>query len=224
MISYHFYAGPSPSQDLDNWQYTFWDQAERFLDSVRYIQAIRQRLSPETETDTNELGCILPYDTADHLVRPIPNGYWNLCGAMYAYLYVELAKQGIEVAGESQLVGYPTQFPSVSMVNWTTGQPNARFWVLKLLHDNFGPGDKLVKTEGGSSGVYAQGFVTKSDQRKLLLINQRNRPASISLPEAAGSTEQYVNEETAESGVGKSRLARDETALGPFEVSVITMK
>ncbi len=72
MVSYHFYAGPSPSQNLNNWQYTFWDQAERFLDTVHYIQAIRQRLSPETLTDTNELGCILPYDTADHLVRPIP--------------------------------------------------------------------------------------------------------------------------------------------------------
>lgn len=223
MISYHFYAGPSPDQSLNNWQYTFFDQADRFLDTVRFIQAIRQRLSPETLTDTNELGCILPYDTEAHLVRPIPNGYWNLCGAMFAYLYVELAKQGIEVAGESQLVGYPTQFPSVSMVNWTTGQPNARFWVLKLLHDNFGPGDKLVKTDGSSEAVYAQGFVTKSGQHKLLLINRRNRPATISLAGAAGSSEQYVNEQTAESGVGTARLARDETALGPFEVSVITL-
>jgi hypothetical protein len=110
------------------------------------------------------------------------------------------------------------------MVDWTTGQPNARFWVLKLLHDNFGPGDKLVKTEGGSGSVYAQGFVTRSGRHKLLLINRRNRPALISLPGAAGSTEQYVNEETVESGVGTGRLARDETALGPFEVSVITMK
>lgn len=223
MISYHFYANPTPSQDLNDWQYTFFDQADHFLDTVRYVQEIRRRLSPETRTDTDELGCILPYDTADHLVRSIPNGYWNLCGAMYAYLYAQLAHQGIEVAGESQLVGYPTQFPSVSMVSWTTGQPNARFWVLKLLHDNSGPGDKLVKTEGGSSAVYAQGFVTPSGQRKLLLINKRNRPASISLPGAAGSTEQYVNEETAESGVGTARLVRNETTMGPFEVSVITL-
>ena len=224
MISYHFYASPTPGQDLNNWQYTFWDQADRFLGTVRFIQAIRQRLSPETETDTNELGCILPYDTADHLVRPIPNGYWNLCGAMYAYLYAQLAQLGIEVAGESQLVGYPTQFPSVSMVNWNTGQPNARFWVLKLLHDNFGPGDKLVKTEGGSAEVYAQGFVTPSGQHKLLLINRRNRPATVSLPGAAGSSEEYVNEETAESGVGTAHLVRDETALGAFEVCVITLR
>ncbi len=224
MLSYHFYASPTPDQNLNNWQYTFFDQADRFLDTVRFIQAIRQRLSPETQTDTNELGCILPYDTADHLVRPIPNGYWNLCGAMYAYLYAQLAHLGIEVAGESQLVGYPTQFPSVSMVDWTTGQPNARFWILKLLHDNFGPGDKLVKTAGGSGEIYAQGFLTRTGQRKLLLINKRNRPATISLPGAAGSAEQYVNEETAESGVGTARLARDDTALGPFEVSVITLR
>ncbi len=224
MISYHFYASPTPGQDINDWQYTFFDQAERFLDTVRYIQLIRERLSPETETDTDELGCILPYDTADHLVRTIPNGYWNLCGAMYAYLYAELARQGIEVAGESQLVGYPTQFPSVSMVNWTTGQPNARFWVLKLLHHNFGPGDKLVKTEGGSGAVYAQAFVTKAGEHKLLLINKRNRAVQVSLPGAAGASEQYVDEQTGESGVGTVRLVRDETALGPFEVSVITLR
>jgi len=80
-----------------------------------------------------------------------------------------------------------------------------------------------VKTEGGSGAVYAQGFVTPSGRHKLLLINKRNRPASISLPGAAGSPEQYVDEETAESGVGTARLVRDETTLGPFEVSVVTL-
>ncbi len=224
MISYHFYATPTPGQNINDWQYTFFDQADRFLDTVRYIQAIRQRLSPKTETDADELGCILPYDTADHLVLPIPNGYWNLCGAMYAYLYAQLALQGIEVAGESQLVGYPTQFPSVSMVDWTTGQPNARFWVLALLHDNFGAGDKLVKTEGVSRTVYAQGFVTPAGRHKLLLINKRNRPAVVSLPGAKGSTERYVDEQTAETGIGVAHLARDETTLSPFEVSVIYLK
>ena len=109
------------------------------------------------------------------------------------------------------------------MVNWKTGQPNARFWVLKLLHDNFGPGDKMVRTEGGSSAVYAQGFVTPAGKHKLLLINKRNRPAVISLPGAAGSTEEFVDEETAESGLGKARLARNQTTLGAFEVSVVTL-
>jgi len=74
---------------------------------------------------------------------------------MYAYLYGELAKLGIDVAGESQMVGFPTQWPSVSMVDWDTGQPNARFWVLKLLRANFGPGDKLVNTLMGTPSFTA---------------------------------------------------------------------
>jgi hypothetical protein len=28
------------------------------------------------------------------------------------------------------------QYPSVSMINWTTGEGNARFWTLKLLLDH----------------------------------------------------------------------------------------
>ena len=59
------------------------------------------------------------------------------------------AQIGIDVAGESQLVGYPTQFPSVTMVDWSDGRPNARYWVLKLLHDNFGPGDTLIDSGSG---------------------------------------------------------------------------
>jgi hypothetical protein len=45
-------------------------------------------------------------------------------------------------------VSNPTPpFPrKVSLVNWTTGAGNARYWVLKLLIDEVGPGDKLVAT------------------------------------------------------------------------------
>ena len=130
------------------------------------------------------------------MAKPIPNSYWNLCAGLYAYLYSELAKRGVEVAGESQLVGYPTQFPSVSMVDWTSGQPNARFWVLKLLHDNFGPGDKLVNTSVDSSYVYAQAFQTRDGKRKLLLINKRNRPFEVSTPASQGSNVTYVDQTT----------------------------
>jgi hypothetical protein len=54
-ISYHFYASPDAAQTIDNWQYTFFDQADGFLNSVRFIEEIRKSLSPETKTDTDEL-------------------------------------------------------------------------------------------------------------------------------------------------------------------------
>ena len=63
----------------------------------------------------------------------IPHAYWNAAGALYGYLFIEESKLGVDVIGESQLVGYPSQFPSVSMMNYNTGKPNARYWVVKLL-------------------------------------------------------------------------------------------
>ena len=57
-------------------------------------------------------------DQPGHITQPIPPAYWNLAGSLYAYLYIELSRLQIDIIGESQLVGYPTQFPSVSMMNW----------------------------------------------------------------------------------------------------------
>jgi hypothetical protein len=142
MISYHFYASPSADQSPEVQQFTFFDQADRFIATVRYIEAIRRRLSPQTRTTVDEIGSISADDgeqtAPGHLTKPIPDSYWNLSGATFAYVFAHLAELGIDVAGESQLVGYPTQFPSVSMVDWTTGAPNARFRVLQLLKNNFG--------------------------------------------------------------------------------------
>ncbi len=134
-ISYHFYATPSYEHEtIDGYQHTFFEKANAFLEKVRYIENIRKRLSPHTITTINEIGSILGFD-----LTQIPESYWNLSGALYAYIFLELTKMGIDVAGESQLVGYPTQFPDVSMMDWENGHPNARYWVLKLIKENFGP-------------------------------------------------------------------------------------
>src|SRR5919197_153642 len=131
---------------------------------------MRKRLSPTTRTTINEIGSISADDQVQgrpgHVAKPIPDSYWNLSGALYAYVFGNLATLGIDVAGESQLVGYPTQFPSVSMVDWNTGAPNARFRVLELLKDNIAPGVKLVKTETQSGDVYALGFLDRTGSRK----------------------------------------------------------
>ena len=67
MISYHFYAIPTADQSPEVQQYTFFDQAAGFLNSVRYIESIRQRLSPKTQTDLDEMGCIPADDYAGSL-------------------------------------------------------------------------------------------------------------------------------------------------------------
>jgi len=223
MISYHFYASPGKGQTIDPWQYTFFDQADGFLNSVRYIETIRKRLSPETRTDTDELGVILPTDNKPEDKVPPPAAYWNLAGSLYAYLYIELAQLQIDVVGESQLVGYPTQFPSVSMMNWQNNKPNARFWVLKLIKDSFHPGDTLVETHlsgDDSDSVAAQAFITPGG-RKLLLANKRNHAVEIKLPDADKASALTVDLETGDGPARSVKPAGGNIMLEPFAVTVV---
>lgn len=220
MISYHFYAKASRDATFESLQYSFFEQAESFVNTVRYIETIRTKLSPKTGTVINEVGSILPG------VRPenIPLEYWNLSGAVFAYVYSELARQGIEIVGESQLLGFPTQFPSVSMLDWNTGKPNARYHVLKLLKDNFTPGDRIAATEPGrNTYIYAQGFVNRDGKRKMLLVNRRNRTIEVSLPEIKGANITRIDQTTNYNAPVTEKVTDEKLALGGFAVAVVTL-
>jgi len=146
-----------------------------------------------------------------------------LAGAMYAHIFLELTKIGIDVAGESQLVGYPTQFPDVSMMNWENGKPNARFWVLKLLKDNFGPGDKLVGTKVNASNISAQGFATNGG-KKILLINKKDEEVQLELPaEAKNASIFSVDITTQDNPPMKVQLTGNKIKLNAFSVTVIKL-
>jgi hypothetical protein len=226
-ISYHFYAVPTSDQNSEIHPYTFFDQADHFLDTVHYVESIRQRLSPDTLTMLNEIGTIRAEDigpsSPSTTKEPLPASYWNLSAAVYAYLYAQLAGLGIDVAGESQLVGYPTQFPSVSMIDWNTGRPNARYCVLKLLRENFGPGDRLIETNLDTPSVYAQAFVTPQGVKKVLLINKRDRAAQVLL---SGATRGRL--EVVDQNIGPNQaaitLSSDHLTLSAFVVAVVTLQ
>jgi hypothetical protein len=232
-ISFHVYAAPGADQPQEAWPFTFFGRANEFLAAARYIVRLRDRLSPTTKIMVNESGAILPGDMVqgepNHVEKSIPTAYWNLSGALYAYVYVELANLGVDVVGESQLVGFPSQFPSVTMIDWTTGKPNARYAVLELLKNNFGPGDDLPGTEvidhgipADTDAITAQAFVAGSE-RKLLLINQRNREIQVELPkEFVGASMQTIGGTSPD--VIRQDVAVSNLRLLPFAVSVITLK
>ncbi len=225
MISYHFYAigSSSPGQGADVMQYTFWDRADGFLHATQFIESIRKRLSPKTKTAVNELGSILTNEAS----APIPPEYWPLSGALYAYTYLGLANLGIDIVGESQLVGYPTQYPSVSMINWTNGRPNARYWVLKLLKDNFAPGDKFVDAgikgnEPDAQQAITLQAVTTPRGKRLLLINKRNRTVRLVMPaELKGSKIGMVDASTGDERPSESIVGDQAIELKPFAVAVV---
>jgi Glycosyl hydrolases family 39 len=222
MISYHFYAVPTPDQTPEIEQYTFFEQADHFLNTVRYIETIRERLSPTTRTTVNEIGTILAGDPGQpgQPTPVIPDSYWNLSAAVYAYVYGNLAALGIDIAGESQAVGYPTQFPSVSMVDWTTGAPNARWRALELLHKHFAPGDKLVQTALNTPYVYAQAYRTRAGKREVLLVSKRDRPLAVRLEEPG--TFEHVDQ-TTRGGACASQPVQDLMTLSGYDVGVLTL-
>jgi hypothetical protein len=228
MISYHAYTQPGSGESESDYPFSFFDQADQFLREVRYIEAIRKRLSPDTRTTIDELGSILPSDFDQGkpgcVFKPINPSYWNLSGAFYAYIFAHLATLGIDVVGKSQLLGYPGQFPSVSLLDWDTGQPNARFWVLKLLRDNFAPGDKLVETSAPSPTIYAQGFITRDGKRKVLLLNKRDEPRTLDIPGAVGTELEYVDQTTGLDPPAKAPSTGEQITLKGFAVVVATLK
>lgn len=235
MVGLHFYALPTPDQSPEVQRFTVFEQVDKFVDVVRYVERIRMRLSPSTRMLVNELGIILPDEfrraNPGFRPQPIPESYRNLFAAVFAYSFAELARLGIDITAESQLVGSPGQFPSVTMIDWESGQPNSSYWVLKLIVDHFSPGNKLVEASAQipfepwflGPPIHATGFITKDGSRKILLVNKRDRPFDLQLPGGVGATVQTVDQTTGSKPPSTSTLKGDTIGLGGLAVAVVTL-
>lgn len=223
MISYHCYANANDRQKFDAYEYTLFDKADNFLNTVSYIESIRKRLSPGTKTDIDELGTFVSDEMRN---QPISQAYWNLSASVYAYFFIGLTKAGIDVIGESQLVGFPTQYPDVSMINYLNSKPNARFWVLKMIKDNIKAGDTLVETAiNGNTGddITAQGFINGTD-KKVLILNKRNKTIRLNVQGGFnGAKINTVDELSGDNAPIQSIINGDTIELKPFAVSLITL-
>ena len=226
-ISYHFYAVPGADETLAIYPYTMFVQADRFLEVVSYIETIRKRLSPKTGTMVDEVGTMLPTDwdqgKPGYVFKPIAPAYWNLSAAIYAYVFAGLARQGIDVATESLVPGYPGQFPSIAILDWDTGAPNARYRVLKLIIDNFRPGDKIIEAQASGGNLMVQAFAGPKGERKLLVVNKRDVEYRLTLAGAKGGKLEVVDQTTGSNLPSSSTLNSDGFTLGGLGVAVVTL-
>ncbi len=222
-ISYHFYAVPGSDETFSIYPYTMFPQADRFLEVVSYVETLRKRLSPRTGTMVDEIGTMLPTDwdqgKPGYVFKPIAPAYWNLSAAIYAYVFAGLARQGIDVATESLIPGYPGQFPSIAILDWNTGAPNARYRVLQLIVENFHPGDKLVDTQVANGSVAGQGFESPEGRRKLLIINKRDSNFQLTMPEFKGAKLEVVDQTTGGNPAATSTLNGDTFKIGRLGVA-----
>ncbi len=227
-ISYHFYATTKRGESIESQVRNLFSQADEFLKASEEIRAIRDRLSPDTRIAINELGTMRAEDLSNFkdlrsYSDAIPSRYWNLSAAVYAYAFGELAKSGTDLVGESQLVGFPGQFPSVSMVDWEDGLPNARYWVLKLLLDHYAPGDAIMESASTDSArVYALALVKPNGTRKLLLVNRSDSPQTVRIPAGINGWFEAVTPSADKPVFGKIPTSRSLDLEG-LSVSIVTL-
>jgi hypothetical protein len=225
MFSYHVYISSygdkwNEGAELEKQQYAFFKTADGFLKDVDRIDSIKQSMSPDTKTCISELGTQPPGNPSDPALL-IPENWWPLSNAIFAYVYPALVKKGVEIVDIAELIDYPGMFPGTTILDWNTGLPNARYRGMKLLKDNFGPGDDLIKTEETSEKFLAQAFIVSNGARKVLLVNKTNREIAIIVPEAKNSKMNYVDQSTGSNPPGSIILKDDKIILSAFRVAVI---
>lgn len=225
LISYHFYAHTTAAQTPETYGSTGFPRADAFLSVVDQIEAARLRLAPDVRTTVDETGTIMDTAATQLNPAPIPNAYWNYSGAIYAYVFAQLALKGIDVVQESQLVGYPGQYPSVSMVDWNTGLPNARYRVLQLLLEELPAGSRLVPATGTPDECFVLGFLNEDeDVRKVLLVNKTDAQIAVSITGMLGAQARVVDQASAGGPIRTDRVSGDVFSLGGYGVAMLTLR
>jgi hypothetical protein len=228
MFSYHNYFGSgSPTWETDpaklaKQQYAYFESADNFLNVVNRLDAIKQRLGPNVKTYINELGMLPPGDPSNPDVK-IPDNWWVLANASFTYAYVGIVKKGIDVLGIAELIDYPGQFAGTTITHWDTGIPNARYWGMKMLHDGFPVGCKLVASGTQNKEILSQGFITPGGKHKVLLINKTSGVIKAQVANGKNARMDYVDLSTGNKPYAFKKLDSDEVELQPHAVAVITL-
>ena len=225
MFSYHNYimAGGEKwleGEALNKQYYSYFERMDDFFKVADQLEAIKKRLSPNTKTFISELGT-LPIGNPSDAELVIPRIYWHVSSAMFAYAYAGMAKKGIDILAIAELIDYPGQFAGTSILHWNTGLPNPRYQGMKLLQQNFSPGDKLVKTVQTDSVLFSQGFITVKGKRKILLINKSNKIVNALVPAGKGAAMQFVDVNSGSRPASSKILTSATVALQPYTVAVI---
>lgn len=226
MISLHTYSyADFDENDPQKYEHAVFRQVDGYAGLLAYVKAIRDRFSPNTRISVNEVGDFLPGSFDPALPAPIAKPYWNLMAAVSAYHFALMVDTGIDIVNEAELIDYPGQSPSTTLVDWDTGRPNVRYWAMKLLRDSFRPGDKVVAATSNDEGgpVASKEFIVRDGKRRVLLVNKRDQPMTVEIEGAAQGTIRVVDQATR--GMPEAmRLQSGTVTLAGFAVAVVTLK
>ena len=164
--------------------------------------------SPLTRIYVNEFGTMLPNDIDSNTTSIWADSFQNSAAAAWAYGYLWMSYKIPELAvvGMSQLIGHDhgealmhlnrKYYPSLSMLDWKTGEPFARHSVLRMLVDDVPVGGELIYparnlttvirgVDGGGSGEvfsmehHSFNNQTRKIERRFVLINKSRYHTSV---------------------------------------------
>lgn len=122
---------------------------------------------------------------------------------------------------------FQPQYPSVALLNWTTGEGTAKYWTSKLLIDTVDiENDQAVVTQTtdvDNQNIYSQAFVGKNNRRWVLIINKRNANIDVFLPGCTGGLMQIINEASGFGPATEVPLMLSRITLTPFAVAIVHM-
>lgn len=128
---------------------------------------------------------------------------------------------------ELPALGFQPNFPSVTMLDWTTGKGTAKYWTSKLLIETADIGsDQAVvthTTDAGEQNIFSQAFIGKNNRRWVLIVNKRYGDVSVTLSGCVDGRMLTVNEASGFGPAIEMTLTSTQIILSPFAVAVIHM-
>ena len=220
-VSWHMYAVMAHGKPWSEWPSYLVAQARGYLPACEFVSKLIKQLSPTTMIFADEIGIcnscggpIAEMNAPSLLGMGGNTSWWNLHSAIYAMWHGELSAAGVDMLGASQFVGYPSAAYSgngiqpfegdadatgncfdMTMVDWTTGAGNARWWTLKMLNDAMGFELKhpLPSTVQLTTDVYARGFRPAGGTRfpgptnhTIVIASLVNTTRQVFVPDAKG--------------------------------------
>jgi hypothetical protein len=233
-ISYHYYAFIDTKTNVSQWADQIFGQSAFYVGNMETIEQARRQLSPNTKSTVNEFGVIINQAGMQPDPESIPDIYWNICAAQYGITFGRASVAGVQALGMSQMVGFPSQFPSVSMVDWNTGKGNARLSTLKMIVKHLAPnnGQRKLKIFATvtTDDVYGIGYlVTEKDGtvvKKSLIVNKGADFATIQVNTLNSGVVEYTDlQRTGPYGESKQEAVTGSAiTLGGYGVAIVVYK
>ena len=116
----------------------------------------------------------------------------NLAASWFGYAVGNMAELGFMDVGQDQLVGGPSpdNESPVSMLDWHTGQPNAKYFSVQMLAAAFGTGtkgvvgvEKALYPSTNTSAIYVLPYTRVDDggSRRLIICSKLNHDMQLTI-------------------------------------------